>query len=294
MFQRVFAFGFAVVSAVQAFGASPMPGNASASSESTKPQLRNGPITIVVDPEVGGRIASMTHEGSEILKTTRDENNWHWGSTVWVAPQSDWRWPPSTALDSEPYTVIASDDSRIIMRSRRDPDTGFQLTKRIRIKPNAKSPTFEMTYTLDNGSDETKRVALWENTRVNWKGSTRFAKGTEIRTSNSEKSAVVTETAESLTIRFDEKQPDGQKLFCTPPVKGDSKWIWNSYRLGDLILTKSRIAPAQVAPKQAPLEIYFGKDAGFAELEFQGPYEELEPGESASFTVIWRLKSVKK
>jgi len=66
-----------------------------------------GPLSLAVDPQMGARIASFTYEGKEILKTSRDENNWQWGSTVWTSPQSDWNWPPGSltfprSVDSAP------------------------------------------------------------------------------------------------------------------------------------------------------------------------------------------------
>ena len=264
------------------------------SQSSTKGYLRltSGPITLSIDPLMAGRIASMTYEGEEVLKTTRDENNWHWGSTVWVAPQSDWRWPPSTVIDSEPYTVVSAEDSKIVVRSKVDQKTGFQITKRFELRQRANLPVATMTYLVHNRSQETKKVALWENTRVVWDGVTRFPSGTKIRLANEDQPIVMKENKSGISIAFNDKQPNSQKVFCTPPAPADGARTWNSFRIGDLLLTKSRQDPGKVAPGQSPLEIYFGKDAGFAELEYQGTYETLAPGESASMVVFWRLRKL--
>ena len=255
-------------------------------------KLTSGPVTLAIDPKMGGRIASLTNVGEEILKTSRDENNWHWGSTVWVAPQSDWGWPPSTAIDSEPYEVVSADESKIVLKGKVDPETGYQITKQFEFNAKSKTPVATMTYTVHNHGKETRSVALWENTRVVWDGVTRFPAGTEIRLDNQAKPIESKEQQGAIAIRFSDTQPDAQKVFCAPPAPEEGKLTWNSYRLGDLVLTKSRKAPGEVGPGQSPLEIYFGRDGGFAELEYQGAYQELPPGGSSELVVLWRLRKV--
>jgi hypothetical protein len=252
--------------------------------------LTSGPVKLSIDPKIGGRIASMTYDGQEILKTSRDENNWHWGSTIWVGPQSDWGWPPSTAIDSDPYDVVSADESKIVLRGKQDSVTGYQITKRFEFLAKAERPIARMVYTVHNQSDETKKVALWENTRVVWDGVTRFPAGTKIRLAKADQPIVMRDQKLSIAIPLDDQQPDAQKVFCTPPAPEGGKMTWNSYRLGDLVLTKSRKAPGEVGPGQSPLEIYFGRNAGFAELEYQGPYVELPPGGRSEMVVLWRLR----
>ncbi|MEL6108341.1 MAG: DUF4380 domain-containing protein [Planctomycetota bacterium] len=251
--------------------------------------IKSGNVKLSIDPKVGGRIASMTLDGREILKTRRDENHWHWGSTVWVAPQSDWKWPPSTVIDSDPYSVVQADESKIVVRSKVDPKSGLQLTKHFEFSDTAEhQPTAKMTYVLYNRGKALRRVGIWENTRVRWDGRTRLPAGSKIRLSKPSAAIKKIERSKAIAIVFDDHQPDQQKVFCTPPVS-DSGYTWNSFQLDDLVLTKSRMHPKSVAPEHTPLEIYLAPKQGFAELENQGAYEAIAPGESTRMVVMWRL-----
>lgn len=251
--------------------------------------IASGNVRLAIDPKVGGRVASMTLDGREILKTSRDRNHWHWGSTVWVAPQRDWDWPPSTVIDSDPYTVVQADESKIVVRSRVDPKSGLQLTKHFEFNDSAKEkPTAKMTYVVHNRGKALRKVGIWENTRVVWDGRTRLPARSKIRLSKPSAAIEKIERAKSTTLIFDEHQPDQQKIFCTPPVS-ESGYTWNSFQLDDLVLTKSRPYPKTVAPNHAPLEIYLAPKQGFAELENQGAYEAIGPGESTRMVVMWRL-----
>lgn len=263
--------------------------------------ISSGPIKLSIDPAVGGRVASMTYEGDEILRTKRDENNFHWGSSVWVSPQKNWGWPPSKVIDSGPYKVVSADEQAIVLSSEVDVDTGYQITKRFEFKKTSKTsatigkattPVVKMTYTVHNHTKETKKVALWENTRVHWDGIVRFAAGTKIRLSSAEKSVELISGEKAMSMKLDDKQPNAQKLFCTPPVPKTGKFHWVSYRRGALVLVKSRLAPQAVAPEQAPLEIYLSPENDFAELEYQGEYVELGAREKASMVVLWKLRRV--
>ena len=49
------------------------------------------------------------------------------------------------------------------------------------------------------------------------------------------------------------------------------------------------IAPTQPAPKEAEIQVYVNAGKTFIELEAQGPYTSLKPGEALSWTVCWYL-----
>jgi len=63
------------------------------------------------------------------------------------------------------------------------------------------------------------------------------------------------------------------------------------YRRKGLIWTKRfKAYPKEVAPDQATIELYYESGVKFAEIEVQGPYVRLEPGEKTSFWGEWILK----
>ncbi|MEO0734909.1 MAG: hypothetical protein AAFZ52_18880 [Bacteroidota bacterium] len=82
--------------------------------------LTRGDISLTVDPQLGGRITSLTYAGQEILQTTRDTLNLQWGSTAWTSPQSAWKWPPPTTFDSEPFTYDLLRENVLLLESARD------------------------------------------------------------------------------------------------------------------------------------------------------------------------------
>ena len=251
--------------------------------------ISQGPLSVRIDPSIGGRVASFTHQGKEILRTDRDANHWQWGSTVWTSPQADWNWPPIAAFDQEAYEVTAQDGQLIEVTSPIDPTTQLQLIKRFQFARDTKSgPSLQLNYRLANKSNEVRKVALWENTRVNWDGWVEFPSDGEFRLADPQR-PVITQPKKNgvVRIKLDSEQPQGQKIFYTPPA--DLKTLRNRYHSNGLVLTKIRELPVSVAPDQAPLEIYLAPQEGFAELEYQGGFVELKPGEIATLNVIWKL-----
>ena len=49
------------------------------------------------------------------------------------------------------------------------------------------------------------------------------------------------------------------------------------------------LAASQPAPNEAEIQVYVNRGKTYIELESQGAYTELKPGESLSWTVRWYL-----
>ena len=49
------------------------------------------------------------------------------------------------------------------------------------------------------------------------------------------------------------------------------------------------LAPSQAAPRQAEVELFFGLERDYIELENQGAYEVLAPGAALTYPVRWRF-----
>lgn len=60
---------------------------------------------------------------------------------------------------------------------------------------------------------------------------------------------------------------------------------------GDLLFVKvfPAVARADQAPGEAEVEIYVDPAGGFVEVEQQGPYEMIAPGQSSRWTCHWLL-----
>ncbi|PHI20376.1 hypothetical protein CEQ90_07910 [Lewinellaceae bacterium SD302] len=252
--------------------------------------LTAGPLRMDVDPKVGARIASFTYEGKEILKTERDENNWQWGSTVWTSPQSHWNWPPPM-FDTAEYEFSQTGENRMHFYSPVDKETGMQVIKSIRLAVDeARGPLATLRYQVYNRGSAPVEVAVWENTRLPFSGTTSYPAGGEVSFSDDELIVTTRETDGAVVLDLDAStQPNKQKIYYSPAKDTGKRYIYNAYVNDGLALLKSWRLPANVAPEQAPLEIYLAPEEGFAELEVQGNYKTVAPGKFVDLVVFWQL-----
>lgn len=227
-------------------------------------------ISIAVDPSIGARITSFKIEGTEQLHTTGEMS----GSTFWPAPQSVWNWPPPEEIDSRQYRVVANEGSRLILESSRDSRTGFQVRKEF---TGDGEGLITITYTTINRNSSTETAAPWEITRVPPYGLSFFPEG-ETYTGSS----TLTPTLEDRIVWFRHGGEHDQKLFRD----GSERWI--AHLNNSFVLIKryqTDIPISSFAPGESEIEIYSA--AGYVEIEQQGAYEPLAPGESLSWSVEW-------
>ena len=253
-------------------------------------ELFAGPVTLSIAADIGGRLASAKWRDFEMLQTDRDPNGWHWGSTAWTSPQSDWQWPPIATFDSEPFRIVSNDSESIELESRVDHPTGLQMRKRFRnLASDPRRPTFEIRYELTNRSDTVQTVGLWENTRVDHEGEVDVDASLAMRLNNEDFPPVATIHGGTRTFVLDGEQPQGQKVFLDSADFDQP--ISLRYRRGGVTLTKSMTLSSPVSENQSPIEIYLAPEDGFSELELQGESAELAPGESVAMTVLWTFSA---
>ena len=74
-------------------------------------------------------------------------------------------------------------------------------------------------------------------------------------------------------------------------VNADGKG-WLSYEAKGLVFTKrfADLTPEQPAPGEAEIQVYVNQGKTYIEIENQGAYTALAPGEKLSWTVRWYLK----
>jgi len=244
--------------------------------------------TLEIDPSVGGRIVSLKINGENFL-TDDSVNSFNWGSTFWISPQSNWDWPPSSELDNKPYK------SKLVghilkVESEKDPKTGFVVTKEF--TGNILSESFTIKYTISNLSDRIQSVAPWEVTRVHVNGITFYPMGNGVRTGGL--LPLVTEKNGIVWFTY-----DGDKLPTTSDrqLYSDGAEGWLAQVNNGMILVKKfkDIPLAKKAPKEGEIELYTSKliqNSGYVEIENQGAYEILEPGNSMTWEVVWYLRKL--
>lgn len=237
-------------------------------------RLANSRLALSVDAALGGRITEFSVRGRNALTTAAPEI----GSTFWPSPQQAWHWPPPAALDRNPYTVL-SGGSELCLQSAVCDVTGLQLEKTFRLEEFVAV----IGYRLTNQNDQANRWAPWEITRVD--GGLSFCRAPTVLL-NSSLPVHQLNSCIWHDYRVQNQAGENQKLFANH----SGGWLANVHR--GLLLVK-RFAPIGsadwVAPGEAEVEIYAHGDVlnPYVEIEQQGAYQELQPGQSLVWQVEW-------
>lgn len=245
--------------------------------------IREGRHTATIDLVTGGRLASYTVEGIEVLKTTRDADNLEWGSTVWTSPQSAWNGPPEATFDADAFERTDQNQASVSLQSAVDPATKLQMVKTFAFVTGGKSGLhLQTTYELYNRGNEPVYRALWENTRLPYGGEFSFV-ADSIRLDKLENNFATRGKATVVPMTAEDTRKG--KLFVRP-AKGKATYAGNGVRLRKLWFPDDQ---HDVAPGHAPLEIYLDPKSGLAEFEIQGPYRAIAPGGYTSLAVAWQV-----
>lgn len=250
--------------------------------------IKVGNAEMQVDPLIGGRITSLKLDGQEFL-TGKEVNEINWGSTLWPSPQSVWSWPPPVALDSEPYSV-AINGSVVKMVSQKDPKSGLVFTKEF--SGNAKDSSFTLKYSITNEADTAQKVAPWEVTRVRTHGLAFFPFGEGAR-----RGGLLPFLIEKDGISWFQYHEDRLPLKGDRQIYSDGSEGWMA-QVNDRILLVKKFPDVPFeknAPKEGEIELYASpvvSGKSYVEIEHQGPYEELRPGETSVWQVTWYLRKL--
>ena len=253
---------------------------------SVEVQLKAGDLTMTIDAGRGGKIMSLKHGDKEVISQSHFPEAF--GSTFWTSPQKEWNWPPVNEFDKGAYNVEEKSENKIVMSSEVSEKLKYRIRKEfVAIPPTkkGKEPCFSITYSIVNESDETRQVAPWEITRVtNENGFIFFDAPLESITPanllpfKSEYGVVWYQTDEANENR---------------KINADGKG-WLAYCANGLLLIKQfeDLKPSQPAPNEAEIQVYVNRGKSYIELESQGAYTTLKPGEQLSWTVKWNLLPV--
>jgi len=244
--------------------------------------LEFGGLKITVDPAVGGRLASLEFDGTSMIRTERDKENLHWGSTVWPSPQSQWNWPPPALMDQGEYMIKINEPKMLLLESPPNAYLGLTVKKRYHLRDPR---TLDITYQFFNEKDTTIQVGIWENTRIDYQGQISWATVRDQKIEVENISKVADETRLMLG-----GQKEKKKIF----INSDQGWVAYQKNGVELKKTFPIISPKNLAKDQSPIEVYIDPVDGFAEIEEHGAYETLGPGAVATFRVRWNLRSLPK
>ena len=247
---------------------------------------------------------SLKYKDREVISQSKAPESF--GSTFWTSPQKEWNWPPVPEFDKLPYTVEER-DGRLIMTSEPSPRLKYRVRKEFTVgtdpvpaltpHPSMDNGQWSMvtshlsplnvTYSIINESDETRRVAPWEITRVENNGGWIFFDA----------------PADGITpaglMAF---EPKAGAVWYTPDETGENRKInadghgWLAYYNNGLLLLKTfqDLQPADPAPEEAEIQVYVNRGKTYIELESQGAYTTLAPKEQLTWTVHWYLLPIEE
>ena len=265
-------------------------------------------LSMTVDAGHGGKILSFKLGEQEVLAQNpaaapqpapqgegqprrRFFNPNSYGSTFWTSPQAEWNWPPVPEYDNLPYTAEIKDGpvkvADVILPALflqgQVSKYGYRVCKAFTVDPS--DLAFVITYSIVNESGETRKIAPWQISRVPNGGFLEFdAKPEGVTPADLMK---VTFAEGLATLEVDVADHNRK-------INVDGKG-WLNFRDKGLVLTQRfpDIAQDAAAPGEAEIQVYIDARKSFVEIEAQGPYTELKPGEKLDWTVRWYLAADK-
>lgn len=241
-------------------------------------KISNGRLQLVVDAGLGGHITRFSLDGVNVLLEEGPEV----GSTFWPAPQSLWNWPPPLLLDKGHYQVREIDQDLQLI-SPVCPETGLQFYKTMRL--HADRLTVE--YCIANRNGVPVQCAPWEVTRLS--GGITFYCSSQPPLARSSGA-----TRYLGGCVWHDYQPHRQTAHEKIFGNGSHGWVANANRGLLLVKRFEPLSVASVAPDEAEVEIYAHAAAGvsYIEMEQQGPYKSISPGERVRWQVDWYLAAL--
>ena len=247
-------------------------------NEDGKYSLSVGHVTLTVDAQKGGKIVSYRYDDKEILSQTKIPNSF--GSTFWTSPQSEWNWPPVPEYDTKPFNAEIVDD-KLILTGEKSARFGYRVRKMFVV--DKKDNAMVITYTISNESGETRKVAPWEISRVP-NGGILFFDAKEAVPANNMVGLPFEYKLKAAWYTLDEDRAHRK-------IKADGKG-WLAFCDNGLLFVKKfpDIKASEPAPAEAEIQIYANPGKTFVEIEEQGTYTTLQPGEELNWTVRWYLE----
>ena len=248
--------------------------------------IKAGNVTMTVSAKEGGKILSYKYLDQEMLSQLRPANQY--GSTFWTSPQKEWNWPPVTEFDRAAYTdetSAAIKGKALLLTSQTGRKLPFQIQKLF--TPDPKGKFISVAYTIINKGDAARQVAPWEISRVVADETALIFFDAPVE--GITPAGLIPFKAEAGASWYSfEQAPQNRK------INSDGKG-WLAYAAGNLLMIKkfADITPDQPAPDEAEIQVYVNQGKTYIELESQGEYKTLQPGESLTWEVKWYLIPLK-
>lgn len=253
----------------------------------------DGHVTMTIDAANGARIMSLKWDSTEVISQNPSPNMY--GSTFWTSPQKEWNWPPVREHDMGRYTVEQK-DGKLIMTGQVPQRIPLRIIKTFSV--DDKNGSIVINYTIKNEGDADRSVAPWEVTRVIGEGKISFnAKVEGVWPTDLMDFKQVGDEAVFSIDKVDKQRKINAN--GAPEKKGPKaykKLSYLRYINNGLVLTKRfpDLKDGQAAPGEDEIQVYVHQGALYCELEEQGAYTLLHPGESLDWTAVWQLEQEKR
>ena len=257
--------------------------------------LQLGDLKMVVDGGRGARITEFSLGETNALVIRDDSANY--GSTFWPSPQASWCaggtgcWPAPAEIDTMAYTGAIDPTNSIRLVSgvaSLGSVAGSSIFVSKDFVPVPEHGAVDVTYTLANTSpSDSITLAPWQVTRVAAGGITYFGQG----------AGDVTYAPDSDPV-FTVTEAGGDRWYSSATVNHDSKafadgtgWVAQiTTHALFLVMSSPDIQPAEAAPGEAEIELFTYRDYVYVEVEQQGAFVEIPPGQTRTWTVRWKLR----
>ena len=238
--------------------------------------ISNGDVTMTVDAARGAKILSFQYKDKEVLSQSQRPNAF--GSTFWTSPQVEWNWPPVPEYDSRPYTA-AQRDGALILTGQTSEKYKYHITKEFRTDPA--DGAIVVTYSITNDAAVERKVAPWEISRVNNGGVIFF---------DAPSGTITPQGLMPFIFEYGATWYQCDEARANRKINADGAG-WYAYANDGLLFIKRfpDLGPTCPAPKEAEIQVYVNAGKTYIELEAQGRYTSLKPGESVSWTSRWYL-----
>ena len=248
--------------------------------EDGKYDINAGDVTMTVDAAHGGKIVSFRLGEAEVLNQGRMPNSF--GSTFWTSPQREWNWPPVAEYDTKPFQAEVNGFTLLLTGEKSR--FGYRIRKVFNTDP--KDGAIVITYTIANESGEMRQVAPWEISRVP-NGGVLFFQAKAVEPANN---------MEGLPFIFEK----GAAWYVMDEARVNRKINadgtgWLAFADNGLLFVKKfqDLKEGEAAPAEAEIQAYANPGKTFVEIEEQGAYTTLQPGEELHWTVRWYLVPLK-
>jgi hypothetical protein len=260
---------------------------------------RCGPTEVEFLPSEGGRLTRLRYDGVDLVLPPGRVPGFH-GDTFWPSPQARFDWPPPPILDSGPYEVVTESPVTLALRSQPDPDFGFQVVKRFALAEHS----LAMEFSLTNIWPVPQNVAPWQVTRAAREGVLVWATGEPFNDADrmqkqEEDPGCWFVHRDSSAVFAGLQSDDGHSSVPVPAVTTTSKlfadargWLAHAHHATLLLRVFPDLTIDQAAPRQGEVELYFNPQRDYIEIENQGAYVTLAPGESLTYPVEWRFRTL--